>query len=307
MGTVTHTPERLVLFRQIWADGILEGKDVLERMNELPGPFIKNVKILHSWAVRIGVTRDKATVANRSALHGSLGGEMQATAARTKYAALMVLAESDAVATRVQIYDPNWPDNQTLGLIRGWRAGKSAGEIAREIGSTKNAIIGKAHRLISAGLLEPRPSPIRRDAPPRARLTRSLSPQAATIPPLKSALVTALPLAPVVIASRPAHRSVRPAPMLVPRVEPPKPVSRPVLVAESVPSAMGPSQTPCQWPVVNGSVITPWVFCGVDRVKWPYCETHFAAAYISIRAKRDDVAVNYTLGQQGAKTVSVGA
>ncbi len=43
-----------------------------------------------------------------------------------------------------------------LGLL--WREGLSTAEIGRRMGITKNAVVGKAHRLA----LDPRPSPLKR-------------------------------------------------------------------------------------------------------------------------------------------------
>ena len=51
----------------------------------------------------------------------------------------------------------NWTEDRTATLKRLWAEGKTATEIAAELGGTsRNAVIGKAHRLG----LEARPSPI---------------------------------------------------------------------------------------------------------------------------------------------------
>src|ERR1700689_5675513 len=51
-------------------------------------------------------------------------------------------------------------DEETIRLLRDlWAQGHSTAEIGRRLGGTKNAIVGKAHRLD----LDARPSPIRRD------------------------------------------------------------------------------------------------------------------------------------------------
>src|SRR4051794_41767471 len=52
-----------------------------------------------------------------------------------------------------------WSDD-VIGQLRAlWAEGHSTAEIGRRLGVTKNAIVGKAHRLD----LPARPSPIRRD------------------------------------------------------------------------------------------------------------------------------------------------
>lgn len=56
----------------------------------------------------------------------------------------------------------SWTDEQVETLQRLWAQGRSASQIAGELGSvTRNAVIGKAHRL---GLAS-RPSPIRTESP----------------------------------------------------------------------------------------------------------------------------------------------
>jgi GcrA cell cycle regulator len=53
-----------------------------------------------------------------------------------------------------------WTDELKARLAVLWSDGHSASEIARRMGTTKNAVIGKANRM---GLAR-RPSPIRRKA-----------------------------------------------------------------------------------------------------------------------------------------------
>ncbi len=52
----------------------------------------------------------------------------------------------------------SWTEENVLELRRLWDAGYSASAIGKQIGLSKNAVIGKAHRLG----LKPRPSPIKR-------------------------------------------------------------------------------------------------------------------------------------------------
>ncbi|NHN87369.1 GcrA family cell cycle regulator [Acetobacter conturbans] len=51
-----------------------------------------------------------------------------------------------------------WTDETIARLKALWQEGLSTAEIGRQLGITKNAVVGKAHRLA----LPPRPSPIRR-------------------------------------------------------------------------------------------------------------------------------------------------
>lgn len=58
----------------------------------------------------------------------------------------------------------------------------------------------------------------------------------------------------------------------------PRPDPVPRFVADDG-GVYGPSRNPCQWPVLDGNVVTPWVFCGAPRHGWPYCAAHRKRAY----------------------------
>lgn len=51
-----------------------------------------------------------------------------------------------------------WTTDETAQLTEAWEAGTSASLIGKAMGKSKNAVVGKAHRM----RLESRPSPIRR-------------------------------------------------------------------------------------------------------------------------------------------------
>ena len=57
----------------------------------------------------------------------------------------------------------DWTTEAIERLKALWAEGHSTAEIGRRMGISKNAVVGKAHRLT----LPARPSPIRRDALPR--------------------------------------------------------------------------------------------------------------------------------------------
>jgi GcrA cell cycle regulator len=56
-----------------------------------------------------------------------------------------------------------WTDELVSELSRLWAEGLSTAEIGRRLGLTKNAVVGKAHRLA----LAPRPSPLKSPPAPR--------------------------------------------------------------------------------------------------------------------------------------------
>jgi GcrA cell cycle regulator len=158
-----------------------------------------------------------------------------------------------------------WNDTIIAELRGLWSAGLSTAEIGRRLGISKNAVVGKAHRLD----LSPRPSPIRRqerdpNAPP---------------PPPRAVGPTLAPL-----PSRPA-----PAPLPAPRPVVPaaKPLTPRRLTAVAAPSVR---VSACCWPI--GEPGKPsFHFCDAVAVQGkPYCAEHAALAYVKIRDRREDAA-----------------
>lgn len=79
-----------------------------------------------------------------------------------------------------------WPLERLLILCREWIAGTQTAGLGTAVKGTKHAALGKVHRLIDAGILANRPSPL-----PVAGETRTIRPQplppgARTLPPLAS-------------------------------------------------------------------------------------------------------------------------
>jgi GcrA cell cycle regulator len=158
-----------------------------------------------------------------------------------------------------------WNDTIIAELRGLWSAGLSTAEIGRRLGISKNAVVGKAHRLD----LSPRPSPIRRqerdpNAPPPA--PRAVGPTLAPLP------------------SRPA-----PAPMPAPQVAAPVAKAPPPrrLTAVAAPVVR---VSACCWPI--GEPGKPsFHFCDAVAVHGkPYCSEHAQLAYVKIRDRREDAA-----------------
>ena len=161
-----------------------------------------------------------------------------------------------------------WNEEAIAQLRTLWAEGHSTAEIGRRMGISKNAVVGKAHRL---GLIA-RPSPIRRDAaagatarPPSAR--RVCGP---TLPPLSGAA------APV---------PVLPASVSVPA---PRPAAAPAL--QPVPSRPASRRMACCWPI--GEPGTPgFHFCDAEALSGkPYCAAHAQLAYVKVRDRREEAA-----------------
>jgi GcrA cell cycle regulator len=189
-----------------------------------------------------------------------------------------------------------WSDD-VIGQLRGlWAEGHSTAEIGRRLGVTKNAIVGKAHRLD----LPARPSPIRRDpnaAPVRRTTVRRV--EGPTLPPLPSTVAesdtgfttfvqhAAAPVQPRPVIARPVAPS-NPVPR--PVVQAPRPVApahpRPVALA---PRPYGRIVT-CCWPIGEPGT-REFRFCDVPSEPGrPYCEDHVKVAYVKVRDRREDAA-----------------
>ena len=172
-----------------------------------------------------------------------------------------------------------WAEETITRLRELWTEGLSTAEIGRRLGVSKNAVVGKAHRLD----LPARPSPIRRDsegAAPRRCPPRRL--EGPTLPPLTS---TAAP--PPVVAAPP----VRVAPV-APVVRPAPPVTAPPPRLQAVPPVPRPygRVVTCCWPIGEPGTRS-FRFCDdPSEPGKPYCEEHAKLAYVKVRDKREDAA-----------------
>jgi GcrA cell cycle regulator len=150
----------------------------------------------------------------------------------------------------------DWTNERVEELRRLWGQGQTASRIADLLGGvTRNAVIGKAHRLGLRG----RPSPIRRDE--------------------TGAIVRAAP----------AARASVPSPQPAKAVElPPMDSSRETARSVPLPPAPAPSQSKmagaagmrsCSWPMGDPKQ-AGFHFCGAEAVPGrPYCSTHCGMAY----------------------------
>lgn len=152
----------------------------------------------------------------------------------------------------------SWTDERVQLLKILWTQGLSASQIATRLGSfSRNAVIGKAHRLGLQG----RPSPIR-GTPGGGGRKR--------VPPAKlREVVTALAAARRQAESEPQPaRAAEPEPVLE------KPVTR---AAQAAALGNGPR---CRWPIGDPSDAN-FHFCDAGAIHGrPYCEQHCEMAYI---------------------------
>ena len=154
----------------------------------------------------------------------------------------------------------SWTPERIGELEKLWAEGLSTAEIGRRLGVSKNAVVGKAHRLRLPG----RQSPI---DPNRRRANGARRPSRPRAAPAKKA---ATPIAAAV-----------PKPQPAPRVEAPPP-PRPKKRAKP---HNGPS---CQWPYGDPR-LPGFHFCGEPAEQGkPYCSEHCALAYNRVSVAHAD-------------------
>ncbi|MBM7405861.1 MULTISPECIES: GcrA family cell cycle regulator [Sphingomonas] len=151
----------------------------------------------------------------------------------------------------------SWTEERIATLTKMWEAGQTASQIAEELGGiSRNAVIGKAHRLG----LQSRPSPVRANDPEakKAAAAAPAAPVAAPVEPPAPKRVEASP--------PPAPEPVKPAPVRAPepvRAAAPEPAEEDdtAPAAESRPQptlrSVGPGGFLRQNPGENSAPITP--------------------------------------------------
>lgn len=168
---------------------------------------------------------------------------------------------------------PSWTDERVELLRRLWDDGLSASQIAFQIGGvSRNAVIGKVHRLGLAG----RVKPIGPAAVPGRRkdgATGGLEIEAETIVEEPT-----LPEPPAIVAHRPA-----------PDFPPARPAPEPVALAVSERvTIMDLRDSMCRWPM--GDPTSPdFRFCGGRAITGlPYCTQHAQVAYQPAAERKRD-------------------
>jgi GcrA cell cycle regulator len=157
-----------------------------------------------------------------------------------------------------------WNDDSISRLRALWAEGLSTAEIGRRMGVSKNAVVGKAHRLN----LTARPSPIRRDGEKTPRRRQPRRAHGATLPALAASL------APMPMLETP-RLAERPTPPVLRAVPAPRPGGR---------------VTPCCWPIGEPGTRS-FRFCDeASMAGKPYCGEHAEKAYVKLRDRREDAA-----------------
>ena len=137
----------------------------------------------------------------------------------------------------------SWTDERVTTLKKLWLDGLSASQIAKQLGGvTRNAVIGKVHRLGLSGRAAPS-----QPARPAFKAPRPARPAATAMPAAPRRVVAAEPVAPV------------PAPVAA-HQQPPVPVMRNEAPGSATVLTLGAHM--CKWPIGDPSS-DGFTFCGV--------------------------------------------
>jgi GcrA cell cycle regulator len=198
----------------------------------------------------------------------------------------------------------SWTDERVETLKKMWGEGQSASQIAKELGGvTRNAVIGKVHRLGLSNRVggaastpapqakptpeaearpapkpvrkdEPRAAPSEPDIPPASVEEEQPAPRPSNVMPLRKPIVPAgQPLPP-----QPSANEISPEALAkVHEVE---------KTAKRI-SLMELTERTCKWPIGDPAT-QEFYFCGlpVQQGK-PYCEAHVGVAFQPMSARRD--------------------
>jgi GcrA cell cycle regulator len=200
----------------------------------------------------------------------------------------------------------SWTDERVETLKRMWGEGQSASQIAKELGGvTRNAVIGKVHRLGLSNRVggkdedeEAAPAP----AAPAAAAPVAARPEPAT-PRAEPAARAEAPRAPVAPAAAPPVSNVTPLPVrkaIIPAGQPlPPQPSLNEISPEALASVrevekrakrltlMELTERTCKWPIGDPATDDFW-FCGLPSLPGkPYCEAHVGVAFQPMSARRD--------------------
>lgn len=182
----------------------------------------------------------------------------------------------------------SWTDERVEILKRMWAEGQSASQIAKELGGvTRNAVIGKVHRLglsnrnqgTAAPEAEAKPAAPAAAAPePKAKPEPKPEPKTESAAPPMSAARRAIIPAGQPLPPQPSANEISPEALAK--------VNEVEKKAKKL-SLMELTERTCKWPVGDPATEDFW-FCGlpVQQGK-PYCEAHVGVAFQPMSSRRD--------------------
>lgn len=197
----------------------------------------------------------------------------------------------------------SWTDERVETLKKMWTEGQSASQIAKELGGvTRNAVIGKVHRLGLSNRVGATP-----EAKPARPGEAADEPHAAAADPAPASRPAAAPrpepraevrpdpgVAPNGASAGPARRAIIPAGQPLPPQPSAGEISPEALasVREIEKKArrltlMELTERTCKWPIGDPATDDFW-FCGLaSQPGKPYCDAHVGVAFQPMSSRRD--------------------
>ncbi len=193
----------------------------------------------------------------------------------------------------------SWTDERVETLKKMWADGQSASQIAKELGGvTRNAVIGKVHRLglsnrVGGGRSEDEDLLPGAAAPPDVELAPEPEAEMKEDPVTEDLPVEAAPHG-ASVTTLPARKVIIPAGQPLPPQPSANEISPEALasVREVEKRArrltlMELTERTCKWPIGDPATPDFW-FCGLpSQPGKPYCEAHVGVAFQPMSARRD--------------------
>lgn len=194
----------------------------------------------------------------------------------------------------------SWTDERVELLKKMWAEGQSASQIAKELGGvTRNAVIGKVHRLglsnrTGSGPAPAAAAPAKEAKPVKEAKAKPAPKPAEPEPEVKPRETAAASVAETRPVPTPARKQIIPAGQPLPPQPSANEISPEALakVSEVEKKAkkltlMELTERTCKWPVGDPATEDFW-FCGlpVQQGK-PYCEAHVGVAFQPMSSRRD--------------------
>ena len=177
----------------------------------------------------------------------------------------------------------SWTDERVELLKKMWNEGQSASQIAKELGGvTRNAVIGKVHRLGLSNRSSGGGAAKTAKADPKPKAAKAAKPSVSEPPkpaekpklPIRKPIITAgQPLPP-----QPSANEISPEALA--KVSEVEKKSKKISLMEL-------TEKTCKWPVGDPATDDFW-FCGlpVQQGK-PYCDAHVGVAFQPMSARKD--------------------
>jgi GcrA cell cycle regulator len=197
----------------------------------------------------------------------------------------------------------SWTDERVELLRRMWTEGQSASQIAKELGGvTRNAVIGKVHRLGLSNRVGGPDGADLPEAPAKTEPARAETSAARPAAKPEARPAAAQPAAPRAEAA-PMSAAAQPVSLRKPIIPAGQPLPPQPSANEISPEALASvrevekkakrislmelTERTCKWPIGDPATDDFW-FCGLSATPGkPYCEAHVGVAFQPMSSRRD--------------------